>query len=85
MLITLHVNLDAAHKSHLVEIILYCLLCPQVCEEYRLHRETYYLALDMYDRFMDSQINIQKEQLQLVGVTCLFIASKIEVFAIVLF
>lgn len=50
----------------------------EVCEEYRLHRETYYLALDMYDRFMDSQINIQKEQLQLVGVTCLFIASKIE-------
>ena len=32
----------------------------------------------MYDRFMDTQINIQKEQLQLVGVTCLFMASKIE-------
>ena len=50
----------------------------QVCEEYRLHRETYYLAVDMYDRFMDTQINVQKEQLQLVGVTCLFMASKIE-------
>ncbi len=32
----------------------------------------------MYDRFMDTQINVQKEQLQLVGVTCLFMASKIE-------
>ena len=76
------------HKSHLVklyEIILCSLLCPQVCEEYRLHRETYYLALDMYDRFMDSQINIQKEQLQLVGVTCLFIASKIEVLTVMMF
>ena len=33
----------------------------------------------MYDRFMDTQTGIQKEQLQLIGVTCLFIASKIEV------
>ena len=51
----------------------------QVCEEYKLHRETYYLSVDMYDRFMDTQTGIQKEQLQLIGVTCLFIASKIEV------
>ena len=51
----------------------------QVCEEYKLHRETYYLSVDMYDRFMDTQSGIQKEQLQLIGVTCLFIASKIEV------
>lgn len=48
-------------------------------EEYRLHRETYYLAMDMCDRFMDTQTNVQKEQLQLIGVTCLFISSKIEV------
>ncbi len=27
---------------------------------------------------MDTQINLQKEQLQLVGVTCLFMAAKIE-------
>lgn len=50
----------------------------EVCEEYKLHRETYYLSVDMYDRFMDTQTGIQKEQLQLIGVTCLFIASKIE-------
>ncbi|KAL5466702.1 hypothetical protein EMCRGX_G030850 [Ephydatia muelleri] len=50
----------------------------EVSEEYRLHRETYYLAMDMCDRFMDTQTNLQKEQLQLIGVTCLFIASKIE-------
>jgi hypothetical protein len=50
-----------------------------VCEEYKLHRETYYLAMDMFDRFMDARNNVRKEQLQLLGVTCLFIASKIEV------
>ena len=51
----------------------------QVCEEYKLHRETYYLSVDMYDRFMETQTGVQKEQLQLIGITCLFIASKIEV------
>ena len=50
-----------------------------MCEEYKLHRETYYLAVDMYDRFMDAQTGIAKEQLQLIGVTCLFISAKIEV------
>ena len=54
-------------------------VCVQVCEEYKLHRETYYLAMDMYDRFMETQHGVSKEQLQLIGVTCLFIASKIEV------
>lgn len=50
-----------------------------MCEEYKLHRETYYLAMNMFDRFMDTRTNVRKEQLQLLGVTCLFIASKIEV------
>ena len=59
--------------------ILLIIFSHKVCEEYRIHRETYYLSVDLYDRFMDTQINILKEQLQLIGVTCLFIASKIEV------
>ncbi|XP_064394881.1 G1/S-specific cyclin-E1-like [Halichondria panicea] len=50
----------------------------EVCEEYRLHRETYYLAKDMLDRFLDTRSGLQKEQLQLIGVTCLFISAKIE-------
>ena len=54
-------------------------LLTQVCEEYKLHRETFYLSVDMYDRFMDLHTGVQKEQLQLIGITCLFIASKIEV------
>lgn len=51
----------------------------QVSEVYSLHRETSYLAQDFFDRFMLMQEDMDKDQLQLVGITALFIASKIEV------
>ncbi|VDI08440.1 G1/S-specific cyclin-E-like [Mytilus edulis] len=50
----------------------------EVCEVYRLHRETFYLATDFLDRFLCSSHNAQKHQLQLVGITCLFIGAKLE-------
>ncbi|KAH3849871.1 G1/S-specific cyclin-E-like [Dreissena polymorpha] len=50
----------------------------EVCEVYRLHRESFYLASDFLDRFICTQSNIQKHQLQLIGITCLFIAAKLE-------
>lgn len=50
----------------------------EVCEVYKLHRETYYLAVDYLDRYLSVSNNISKNQLQLIGVTCLLIASKFE-------
>ncbi|XP_028673456.1 G1/S-specific cyclin-E2 isoform X2 [Erpetoichthys calabaricus] len=50
----------------------------EVCEVYALHRETFYLAQDFFDRFMVTQENINKNMLQLIGISTLFIASKIE-------
>ena len=50
----------------------------EVSEVYQLHRETYNLAMDYFDRYLSTQNEIGKQQLQLVGITCLFIASKIE-------
>jgi len=50
----------------------------EVCEVYRLHRETFYLSADFFDRYMSRTINVPKTKLQLIGVTCLFIAAKIE-------
>lgn len=44
-----------------------------------LHRETFYLAQDFFDRFMLTQVAVGKNQLQLIGITSLFIASKLEV------
>ncbi|KAM9838866.1 G1/S-specific cyclin-E2-like [Aulostomus maculatus] len=50
----------------------------EVSEEYALHRQTFYLAQDYFDRFMLTQNDIDKSLLQLIGITCLFIASKME-------
>ncbi|KAM4597466.1 G1/S-specific cyclin-E1 [Fundulus diaphanus] len=50
----------------------------EVSEVYKLHRETYHLAQDYFDRFMATQRNIYKSTLQLIGITCLFIAAKVE-------
>jgi len=49
-----------------------------VCEVYKLHRETFYLGIDFIDRYLSSQKEIPKQQLQLIGITCLFISAKIE-------
>ncbi|XP_070777424.1 G1/S-specific cyclin-E2-like [Enoplosus armatus] len=50
----------------------------EVSEAYTLHWQTFYLAQDYFDRFMLTQNNIEKNMLQLIGITCLFIASKME-------
>ncbi|KAG2469571.1 CCNE1 protein, partial [Polypterus senegalus] len=50
----------------------------EVCEVYRLHRETFYLAQDYFDRFMATQKNVVKTRLQLIGITALFVAAKLE-------
>jgi len=50
----------------------------EVCEVYRLHRETFYLAVDFIDRYLGATSEMPKTRLQLVGVTCLFVAAKIE-------
>ena len=49
-----------------------------MCEVYRLHRETFYLATDFIDRYLTITKDVEKQQLQLMGVTALFIAAKLE-------
>ena len=51
----------------------------EVCEVYKLHRETYYLAMDYIDRYLSTHQNVPKNQLQLIGITCLFIAAKVRI------
>lgn len=50
----------------------------QVCDVYKLRRVTYYLAIDLVDRYLSRVEGLPKNQLQLLGITCLFIAAKVE-------
>lgn len=50
----------------------------EVCEVYKLHRETYYLAVDYIDRFLSRKKEQKKTHLQLLGITALFVAAKVE-------
>lgn len=49
----------------------------EVSEEYRLVPDTLHLTVNLIDRFL-SQNYIEKHRLQLLGVTCMLIASKYE-------
>lgn len=50
-----------------------------MCEAYAVHRETFYLAQDYFDRFLLIEKNLKLGVLQLTVLTCLLIASKMEV------
>lgn len=49
----------------------------EVADEYKLHRETLFLAVDYVDRFL-SVMAVQRQKLQLVGAAAMFIAAKYE-------
>ncbi|XP_055540208.1 G1/S-specific cyclin-E isoform X2 [Wyeomyia smithii] len=50
----------------------------EVCEVYKLHRETYYLALNYIDRYLSRKKGQKKTHLQLLGISALFVAAKVE-------
>ena len=49
----------------------------EVAEEYRLEVETLHLSVNYIDRFL-SHVPVARSKLQLVGVTCMLVASKYE-------
>ncbi|XP_002735304.1 G1/S-specific cyclin-E-like isoform X2 [Saccoglossus kowalevskii] len=67
-----HPHIHAKMRSILLDWLI------EVCEVYRLHRETYYLAQDFVDRYLATQKDIPKTRLQLIGITALFVAAKLE-------
>ncbi|XP_057524064.1 cyclin-A2-2-like [Amaranthus tricolor] len=49
----------------------------EVSEEYKLVPDTLYLTVNLIDRYLSGNF-IEKQKLQLLGVACMFIASKYE-------
>lgn len=70
-----HPGLQSRMRSILLDWLI------EVCDVYKLHRETYYLAVDYLDRFLSAKnesSKTPKTRLQLIGITCLFVAAKVE-------
>jgi G1/S-specific cyclin-E1 len=50
----------------------------EVSEEFVLHRETLYLAINFIDRILAAKCNMAKSMIQTLGISCLFIAAKLQ-------
>lgn len=51
----------------------------EVCEEFMLKRETFHMASAFVDRYLAlADYEVPKQELQLIGVTAMFIAAKVE-------
>ena len=48
------------------------------CEYFFLKRETFYLSLSLFDWFFSEVPKISRDQVQLIGLTSLFLAQKFE-------
>ncbi|XP_042903588.1 G1/S-specific cyclin-E1 [Parasteatoda tepidariorum] len=67
-----HPDLEPRMRSILIDWL------SEVCEVFRIHRETFHLAIDYVDRFLMAKSNLPRNYLQLLGATALFVASKME-------
>lgn len=50
----------------------------EVCDDSSIQAQAFYLAVNFVDRFFSVSRDARKADVQLVGVTCLFIAVKLE-------
>ena len=68
-----HAGIDATMRAILIDWL------AEIAYAYRLHRETFHLAVEYFDRFM-SRVNtaMRVDRLQLMGVTSLLLAAKVE-------
>ena len=68
-----HHGIDASMRAILLDWLV------EISYAYRLHRETFHLACEYLDRFMTCVSRpMQMDRLQLIGMTSLFLAAKVE-------
>lgn len=73
----LYLKRHSSIESHMRAILLDWLI--EIAHAYRLHRETLHLSLEYMDRFMSlCKQEMKVDRLQLIGMTALFLASKVE-------
>ena len=74
----LHLN---ANQSDITESIRAILIdwMIEVCADFSLKRDTLYIAANYVDRYLSIVSDLPKWELQQVGITSLFMASKMEV------
>jgi len=67
-----HQTLDVSMRSVLVDWLM------EVCREFELQRESFYICISLLDRFLSCVIHVHQSRLQLVGVAALLLAAKTE-------
>lgn len=50
----------------------------EVSSDYLFKRETFHLSINYVDRYLSSVLHIDKSEFQLIGLSALFMAAKIE-------
>lgn len=50
----------------------------EVCSDYLFKRETFYYAVNFVDRYLSLTSAVEKKNLQLIGLTALYLAAKVE-------
>ena len=71
-LLNSHLELNMHMRSLLLQWII------EVCSQYGFKRDTYYLTVNLIDRFLTSTCNLQTSRFQLLGVAALMLAAKYE-------
>lgn len=68
-----HVGIEPQMRAILLDWL------AEISYAYRLHRETFHLAVEYMDRFMSvSKQQMRVDRLQLIGLTSLYLAAKVE-------
>ena len=72
-LINKHTSIQPYMRSMLIDWM------AEITHAYRMHRETFHLSVEYLDRFLTLSMNEMKvDRLQLIGLSSLYLASKVE-------